>query len=271
MRKEPSNLRPRILGEAPSGTFSTKKENGELANPGEAIFPILTQLPDKTFQLVGTGFFIGQEGLFVTAAHNILAVLDANGVPKLPVGIFQFLPGNQYLKRPIQLAVRHRVADIAVGIAGAAIHSQTGKTAPNLKLALTLAPPKIGSEIFTYAYPLTEVRPGSPQEIHFAPRFFQGTLVAHHPNGRDRVMLPGPCFQTSMAVHGGASGGPVLGPDGKVFAVNSTGYENEAMSFVSCISAIFDVEFPSVKLPTEAEARPVSIRELTKLGYISAS
>jgi S1-C subfamily serine protease len=46
-----------------------------------------------------------------------------------------------------------------------------------------------------------------------------------HPAGRDKVLMPTPCFQTSAPFRSGMSGGPVIGADGSVMGVVSTGFD----------------------------------------------
>ena len=53
-------------------SFTTK--NGK---PDDAIFAIVKQSPaTRAFELVGTGFFIGVEGFFMTAKHVIKDAYD---------------------------------------------------------------------------------------------------------------------------------------------------------------------------------------------------
>jgi len=139
---------------------------------------------------------------------------------------------------------------------------------PNKLLTLAASPPPVGSPVCTYAYPKTEVQPGKPQVVRFEPGFFDGLLLEHHPYGRDRVVLPGPCFRTTMVIHGGASGGPVIGPNGTVFAVNSTGFDADELSYVSCISEVLDLAIPGVVLPGSQIPRSTTLRELMEGGFV---
>jgi hypothetical protein len=55
---------------------------------------------------------------------------------------------------------------------------------------------------------------------------------------------------------------------GTVFAVNSTGYEDDIISYVSCISQILDLTIPQVALPGDAGPREVTVRELLDKGFV---
>ena len=262
--------RPFITGEARRGLYRGQTDVGHDADLGHAIFPIVTQEEDGLFKLIGTGFFIAAQGIFVTAAHVVAHVLNSKGEATGPFGLFQFLPENHYYIRPIHRATRHENADIAVGVAVQMHHKQTGQPMPNKVLTLGLNPPPMNSQVCTYAYPHTTIEPGKPQTIRFEPRFFDGKLLEHFPSGRDRVLLPGACYRTSMVIHGGASGGPVVGPNGTVFAVNSTSFENDTISYVTCMSQILDLAIPEVALPGDAKPRVVTVRELQDKGFVSA-
>lgn len=257
-----------LYGQAPPGRYSAQTADGAGADPDQAIFPIVTQKQDGLFVAIGTGFFVAENGIFVTAAHVVQAVVDEQGNATGPFGIFQFLPGDHYAVRPIHRATRHWVTDVAVGVAAPMHHKTTGAPMPNKVLTLAASPPSIGSSVCTYAYPKTHVQPGNPQVVQFEPGFFEGLLVEHHPQGRDRVVLPGPCFRTTMVIHGGASGGPVVGPNGTVFAVNSTGFEADELSYVSCISETLDLAIPDVVLPGSPTPRSTTLRELLERGFL---
>ena len=71
-----------------------------------------------------------------------------------------------------------------------------------------------------------------------------------------------------MVIHGGASGGPVVGLSGTVFGVNSTGFENDDVSFVSPISEIMDLRIPQIVMPGSPEPRTVTVRELKERGFV---
>lgn len=256
----------RLLGQAPADHFTVVDDTGAIANPNQAIFPIVTQSEGGLFRFIGTGFFVAPMGIFVTAAHVVADVLDATGHPTGPFGIFHFQPNNKYFLREIVIATRHLSADLAVGRLKP-LFDRVGNPLNNRMLRLRADAPHTGTLIHTFAYPLTEVQSGAPkQKIEFAPRYFSGQIADHHPAGRDTVMLPFPCFETSMVILGGSSGGPVMTPDGQVFGVNSTGYEGDNISFVSCISPLWDLGIDGIQMQGEAAPRRVTLRELRERG-----
>ncbi len=252
-----------LLGEAPKGSYRARDGNGVEIDTHEAVFPILRMDSSQHLHLVGTAFFIADNGIFATAKHVVTSVFDPDGVPLDPLIVLQFAPGGTVYQRAVHRVTHHRVSDVAVGVLWPVHHKTTGKTLPNKLFKLVSTPPPIGASVATYAHPKTRIVHGTPQEVHVESSFFVGTLVESFPEGRDHTMLPGPCFQTSMVIHGGASGGPVVGPDGRAFGINSTGFEDDFVSFVSPISEILDLAIPGIVLPGESHARDVTVRELS--------
>jgi len=67
-----------------------------------------------------------------------------------------------------------------------------------------------------------------------------------------------------MVLHAGASGGPVFDQRGKVFGINSTGFENDFISYVSCISSILELHIEGVPHPETKELTNFHIQELVE-------
>ncbi len=83
------------------------------------------------------------------------------------------------------------------------------------------------------------------------------------PEGRDRVMLPGPCYRSDMVIHHGASGGPVAGPSGSVFGVNVTGFDGTDDSYISRIDELLSLEIDL------GEGERITIQELADQGAVT--
>lgn len=253
------------VGEASAEEFRVLSDTGEAVDPGLGIFPIVEVLASGSVLVVGTGFFIAQQGVFATAAHNLT---DSSGKPFKALAAVQFMPENKFYIRPFRSVTRHDQFDVAVGVLFSATHNVTGAQMPNKAMVLSQGPVAVGTKTSSYAFPLTTTEPGSPQSIYFEPGFYTGVVEEHYDFGRDKVLLPGPCYQTSMVIHGGASGGPVVGPNGSVFAINSTGFGDESLSFVSCISGIYDLTLHGVAVQNGANANSTTVREMIAAGVI---
>jgi hypothetical protein len=122
----------------------------------------------------------------------------------------------------------------------------------------------VGNVVATFAYPNTiiETTPQG-QILYFEPNFFEGRIMEYLPNGRDRLMLPGPCYRTNMVIHHGSSGGPVAGPSGRVFAINSTGFDGTDDSYISRIDELFSLE-----IITGNDER-ITVQELIRHGAVT--
>ena len=230
-----------------------------------AIFPILKQVGDGCFNLIGTGFFISSFGLFVSAKHVLRDCFDEKGKQKFSVCLLQFFSDNRYLFRHIAWCCSHNRADVAVGLA-----EGTSGGESNPALPLTTVGPSNGELAATFAYPETKIEQlGATQVMNFKAEFYDGSIVKYFPNGRDKVMFPGPCYQTTMVIKGGASGGPVVGKSGRAFAINSTGFDGASdISFVSRIDEIIYLELPHLQLPDGQDLPSITIFDLAMAGWI---
>ena len=159
-------------------------------------------------------------------------------------------------------------ADIAIAVPQIAKHDVTGEDLICPRATLTTAPPAIGDIVSTYAYPNTSIKNiAGKVRAYFEAHFYEGRLEEFLPDGRDRVLLPSPCYRTSYVTHGGASGGPVAGPSGKVFAVNSTGWHGESMSFVTRINEILPLEVNV--MDDTGVTRAMTILEMAEKGWVA--
>ena len=166
--------------------------------------------------------------------------------------------------------VSHGLADVAVGVCAPMKHKITGEPLFNKVLTLSMSLPRIGENVWTYAYPGTTVKQGENAEITCHAKFYAGHVQEYHPNGRDKVILPFPCFRTSIVLHGGASGGPVFGENKKVIGINSTGFDGDAdISYISRIQDTLDLSIRDVVMPGEAEPSNVSLRDLIAINHVS--
>jgi hypothetical protein len=64
-------------------------------NPSRAIFPVVRFGADGLMDLLGTGFFISTNGLFVTARHVLSAPFDSRGRHSLDADNEPMFNGSQ--------------------------------------------------------------------------------------------------------------------------------------------------------------------------------
>lgn len=88
----------------------------------------------------------------------------------------------------------------------------------------------------------------------------QGLVAEHFLRGRDRVMLPGPCFSVSVGTPGGLSGGPAFDKNGRLVGIlsSSFGDSEDDISFVSLL-------YPLLAHPVQPVWPPAVIKSPTPL------
>jgi hypothetical protein len=258
------------VGEAPEGTYSVRDGTGKVADPNGAIFPILKQLDSGYFTLIGTGFFIADNGVFATAKHVLLDVCDRNGNQLHPICIVHYLSRNRFVLRNVLRCTWNNIADVAVGVAEQKIDPRTGDILKNRLVTLSVLRPTIGDDVFTYAYPKAVIRLESKNECYFFPQYYEGKLEQFYPDGRDRVMMAAPCYRTNMPIYAGASGGPVFGLHGAAFGINSSDIEGSdpPISFVSRINELLPLAVTGVLLPGTSEPAAITVRELAEKEFL---
>lgn len=244
-----------MYGAAAEGEVLVREENGAISDAREAVFPIFVYEQNKRFRAVGTGFFISNPNLFATAAHVLRESLSPEGKIVCPLYVGQFAPGKKIYFRQVMQATIHPIADVAIGLLVPIIHKTTGKPFPNKYFPLASRYPRVGESIATFAFPKTRVSEGNIQDIDMYSGYYPGVVLEHYPDGRDTVIMQGPCYRTSMVLHGGSSGGPVSNSDGSIFGINGTAFDNDRLSFVSCISSLNDLYLSDVKLSGDEKPR----------------
>ena len=187
------NVGPKIQhfkGDAPDGLHGFFALDRKNTHGIHVIFPILKQVVAGDFQLIGTGFFIGSFGLFLSAKHVLRDCFDDNKDEKYPICICQFFPNNQYQLRNILWCSSHYISDVAVGLV-----EPTSRIESTPVLTITTSPPSIGGKVATFAYPKTQqVRQDDyVQILNLDGAFSDGEIVDYFPNGRDKTLNPEPC------------------------------------------------------------------------------
>jgi hypothetical protein len=78
----------------------------------------------------------------------------------------------------------------------------------------------VGTPIAAFGYPESSFigRSGDELTIGLSPSTTTGEVTAVFPEGRDRSMLPFPCYQVNARFDGGMSGGPSLKTQPEGFA-----------------------------------------------------
>jgi hypothetical protein len=227
------------------------------------VFPIFKITFDgngaEVHELIGTGFFINEDGLFLTARHVIAELRNSEG----RIAHLAYCVHNVDLRRtPVARMIdldslkTHRHTDIATGLVTteqfgkpntSITEEQLAQVAHYRKLTTDVIP--VGTEVWTVAHPRSTVRNIGHKHVnvHLESEMYRGVVEEFFPNGRDNCKIPWPCYQTSIDIKGGASGGPVLtSGDGRLFAVNCSSLTTEnggpRVSWVSSLDALVNFQ-----------------------------
>lgn len=229
----------------------------------EPIFPIVTFNPDtNNWKCLGTGYFINPVGAFVTARHLLFS--EGKQVEQTLYGI-QNVNNKEYHLRPVKQLISHKNADIMIGTLGERRLGRQNLTAmPSKYFALDLEPLTNGDEIITFAYPNTKQveLDLKSTEFTFTGKISKGKVVDFHEKGTS--VLRNRCYQTTLNIKSGASGGPVL-KGGYIVGVNSSSFDlpdnEEPISFITPIDYILD-------LSVKEDGKIISVKELIENKYI---
>jgi hypothetical protein len=218
---------PNLGGEADPNSwhFKPTHEEGPLPNPVGHTFPLLTHDLQGRWSLLGTGFYISSDGLFITARHVIEEALrDGRQISPLVIlhlrsdtGLFG--PAD-VLYRPIMQCWLSDQADLALGVAATATNRETGEILSHWCWPLSSTPPTTGARVATYAFPRHYMCKDG-RTFLFHPELYPGTVLSSG-DYRDRVMIPFPYLEVDCRIHGAASGGPICTSGGNVVGVNCT-------------------------------------------------
>jgi len=256
-----------LWGQADANTFTSKNDLGESVDPKHSIFPILKRHKSGEFIFLGTGFFVATTGIFVSASHVFSDVIRDPEVDAF--FILQFQESNVYCPRPITSCVQHDIVDIAVGFCAPMTHNETGDPYFNPVLRLSRRRARIGEPLFTYAYPATELRGTMPTQVKVSPTYFDGVVTEYHETKRDNFLMPYPCYRTNIAIHGGASGGPVFGFNGRVIGINSTSIQDhEDISYVCRIEDIMNLGMDNVVFNGDGKPQRATVADLVSKGIV---
>ena len=221
-----------------------KNENGIIIDHERVIFPLIFHNVSKEdFKCIGTAFFVNTLGWFITAKHVLYN--NQGELLETTYGI-QTLSNGKQVARPVKQLSIHPFADIALGTlsddaydghARPAMH----ELAPTFELSLAML--SIDDEISSFNFPNSQ-KIYEQQLVHFKFNglWTTGKIESYLPDGSP--IVKNACYQTSMQINTGASGGPVFKGD-QVVAVNSSGFElsvgESPLSFITPIDFVLDL------------------------------
>lgn len=99
-------------------------------------------------------------------------------------------------------------------------------------LGMTVEAPRVGDRVFAFGYPRGVINKDDMWSVTVTldPRTTSGTVVEVFERGRDRSMMPHPCFHTDAVFDAGMSGGPVFNAAGRICGIISTSTPPDAVA-----------------------------------------
>lgn len=244
-------------------SYSAIAELGYKLSIGDAVIPIvLKSQNEKELSVIGTGFFVGPN-IMLTARHIF------KGEDPMRMACIQILNASgQYIFRRFRQVIPHEKSDIALCELHPMRNSRYNINLLNHVFFIGGSVPLLETELTTYAYPDVSVRHYKDVlHMSIAAHHYDGKVLDVFPVQRDSVMLNFPCMRTSIHLHGGASGGPVINvATGTVVGVNTSSFSGATNeSYVALIHPILDMPIHNVDYVAGMSV-PTTLRELSLRG-----
>ncbi len=190
-------------------------------------------------------FFCKFKGVFITAKHVLYDAKEK--MFEMILGV-QALSSGIIVSRQISHLCIHNTADIAIGkfedkaYDGNAVEVKYEPAPPFITSFKPLDP---GDEIMSFGYPRVGKETFETKTTFNITGIWTSGLVKEYcPDGSPLVRNR--CYQTSMHIESGASGGPVF-KNNLVVGINSTGWHleegQEPLSYITPIDYIYDLQF----------------------------
>lgn len=247
--------------------LTRQKVSHGVADGITGIAPIYKVSLDGKATLIGSGFWLTERGHLVTARHVIEDNIGANGVDEGPIYAMQTFGDRRLMPRVLRKTSMHPNYDLALS---ETLGHGGYESDPTWTFSMTLEMPKVGDFVGTYSFLSVKQKfegekyqgittdtftglLGIPEinisyELKYATRINSGRVLEIYPKGRDRVMMPFPCFRSDIPIYGANSGGPVFDSEGRVCGINCTSYAGQDISFHMPLKGILglsarDIEF----------------------------
>jgi Trypsin-like peptidase domain len=259
-----------------------QKRQWHVADGLTGIAPIYKVSFDGNADLIGTGFWITEKGHLITAWHVIADNIGDDSIDRGPIYAVQTFADRKLVVRVLRKSCRHPVYDLALS---ETLSPEGYDTDLTWTFSMTIIEPKVGDLVGTYSFLSFDQKfdgekhegistdsfegtfaiPGLEliYQLRFAARINKGQVLEVFPEGRDRVILPFPCFRSDIPIYGANSGGPVFNRAGQVCGVNCTSYEGQDISFHMPLKGILDLWARDIELiPEDPTPRKRTIFEM---------
>jgi hypothetical protein len=250
-----------------------QKRQWHVADGLTGIAPIYKVSFDGNAELIGTGFWITEKGHLITAWHVIADNIGDDGMDRGPIYAVQTHADRKLVVRVLRKSCRHKLYDLALS---ETVGPDGYDSDPTWTFSMTTIEPKVGDFVSTYSFLAHDQKFdgekyegistdwfegifGIPElkltyELRFATRINHGQVLEVYPEGRDRVILPFPCFRSDIPIYGANSGGPVFNAAGQVCGVNCTSYDGQDISFHVPLEGVLNLWARDIELIPEDPA-----------------
>ncbi len=182
-----------------------------------SIFPIFSSGP-QSMRVLGTGFFIDEEGNFLTANHVIQA--NPHGHQLGHLGNIPFIKFKNKQPAPITIVYNDPSLDLAMG------KVDTDILPP---LSFATQSPNIGASIGLCGYPFPNIQKNVNGvtglfDVSAVRQYWQPTILMDYVNPGMLFRKKFRSFLTQHSSLPGMSGGPVFNMDGDVVGVDLANY-----------------------------------------------
>jgi hypothetical protein len=232
--------------------------------------------------LIGTGFWVTEKGHLVTAWHVIADNIGDEGEDEGPIYAIQTFADRRIVPRVLRKSCQHRLYDLALSETEGPDGYDADRT---WTFSMTMIEPRVGDAVGTYSFLScdqtfdgekhdgisTDTFAGTfgiPNlnriyQLKFMARINRGKVQEVFPDGRDRVIMPFPCFRSDIPIYGANSGGPVFDREGRVAGINCTSYEGQDISFHMPLKGILDLWARDIEfIPEDCTPRNRTVFEM---------
>ncbi len=237
-----------------------------------SVVPLVRRRGDQVLWC-GSAFFLTPWGLMATARHVV--VDNDDDLPEAPTDgsvvfwppqeeVFVLLPKdlnahgslNRIGVRVPRISVSQAHSDAALLLADMSTYEPPPFWEPRL-FPLCTDRPVEGQSCAAFGF--SNMTPGdwtidddawTSTSSRLEARVSQGKIAEIHNRGRDRALLPHPCFQVDTHLAGGMSGGPVLREDGAVIGIVSAGIDlasgpsEQSYGYAALIGTLYTLRVP---------------------------
>lgn len=214
-------------------------------------------IKDGVVDALGSGFLVAP-GLALTAAHVVSDQVQER-IRTEHAYLFGFGQGEFMIAWRVERVLM--VGDTALLECGLATQIPSDRVISAFKLSTRAV--LQGDRIFMLGF-RSQGPVVAPAVVRTRHLVAVGSVTAVYPGGRDRSMLPRPCFEVDVEALGGMSGGPALNTHGEVIGIISTSMQG-GPSCVSLFNAVLTSPTRLTWPKRLRDDRSTTLLELAKL------